>query len=298
MAMSTKASFMQAALRHARGATRSRDDKQHTFAQLERYAKEHTWRSLTPETLTLKQFKAFIQAQGGTPRSLQNIASHIRAALKGAGRETTAKAPEWSNAALMIASRPGDRTGKHEALTWEKITAALDKGRPEFCALASLQASLGLRMEEALSVTRADLQAWSRLFGEGRPMLPVRAGTTKGGRPRVISIAPSMESAARSAIAQAENVFKDGRAFLVPSPNPAAARRQYGRLCAEAGLSGKQASHALRYRFAHDRMRAYLDEGRPEHEALRLLSNDLGHGDGRGRYVKSVYLRGFYEEEG
>jgi len=49
--------------------------------------------------------------------------------------------------------------------------------------------------------------------------------------------------------------------------------------------------HALRYAFVRARVDAYLQNGIPMAEALARTSMDLGHGDGRGRWVKSVYLR-------
>ena len=38
-------------------------------------------------------------------------------------------------------------------------------------------------------------------------------------------------------------------------------------------------------------MDAYLADGIAMSEALARTSMDLGHGDGRGRWVKMVYLR-------
>jgi hypothetical protein len=49
--------------------------------------------------------------------------------------------------------------------------------------------------------------------------------------------------------------------------------------------------HALRYAFARERVDAYRAEGIPLREALARTSMDLGHGDGRGRWVKMGYLR-------
>ena len=49
--------------------------------------------------------------------------------------------------------------------------------------------------------------------------------------------------------------------------------------------------HALRYAWARERMDAYRADGIGTSEALARTSMDLGHGDGRGRWVKMVYLR-------
>lgn len=62
----------------------------------------------------------------------------------------------------------------------------------------------------------------------------------------------------------------------------------YKNLCERAGIQ----SHGARYAFARERMQAYRDQGYSEREARAATSLDLGHGDGRGRYVASVYARG------
>lgn len=49
--------------------------------------------------------------------------------------------------------------------------------------------------------------------------------------------------------------------------------------------------HALRYAWARERMDAYVADNIPRAEALARTSMDLGHGDGRGRWVKMAYLR-------
>jgi hypothetical protein len=61
----------------------------------------------------------------------------------------------------------------------------------------------------------------------------------------------------------------------------------YRNLCYRARLQ----SHAARYAFAQARVQAYRAEGYSEREARAATSQDLGHGDGRGRYVASVYVR-------
>ncbi len=49
--------------------------------------------------------------------------------------------------------------------------------------------------------------------------------------------------------------------------------------------------HSARYAFAQDQQRGYIAAGFSPREALIAVSHDLGHGDGRGRWVKSVYMR-------
>ena len=61
----------------------------------------------------------------------------------------------------------------------------------------------------------------------------------------------------------------------------------YRNLCHRAQLQ----SHAARYAFAQERVEAYRAQGYSEREARAATSQDLGHGDGRGRYIASVHVR-------
>jgi hypothetical protein len=50
-------------------------------------------------------------------------------------------------------------------------------------------------------------------------------------------------------------------------------------------------AHALRYAYACDLLDLYQQEGFSRAECEAQTSMDLGHGDGRGRYVRQVYGR-------
>ncbi|SPX19995.1 DNA-binding prophage protein [Escherichia coli] len=71
------------------------------------------------------------------------------------------------------------------------------------------------------------------------------------------------------------------------------------------GLTGKYSPHSLRYAWAQDDIRRYLAQddirrylaqGFSEKEALAMVAMDLGHGDGRGRWVKQVYAHEWKKE--
>jgi hypothetical protein len=106
---------------------------------------------------------------------------------------------------------------------------------------------------------------------------------TKGGRMRDVA-------AVRCAL---EILEASGRRYLlacakgVETTGLEQAVRVYSKFCSRAGLQ----SHAARYAFAEERMQAYRNEGYSQREARIATSLDLGHGDGRGRYVASVYVR-------
>jgi hypothetical protein len=61
----------------------------------------------------------------------------------------------------------------------------------------------------------------------------------------------------------------------------------YRNLCHWARLQ----SHAAGYAFAQERVEAYRAQGYSEREARAATSQDLGHGDGSGRYIASVNVR-------
>jgi site-specific recombinase XerC len=300
-ASSLTAAFMDASLRLGKASTRTREERHWTFQELERFAKAKRFNNMTPSTLTLHQVQQLVkfwQDRGVKPRTLQNRMSHIRAALKGVGLKVKAEAPEWSNAKLGIASRPGDRVGKHRAIADAALRAAQEgaavageRGR-EFVVLTELQRCLGLRASEAVQ-SAASLAAWQRSLQAGRPV-EITLGT-KGGRPRVTFVPESLRARALQSVEAAQVLAAERGGRLIAASSLRAARERYLGACAEHGLKGEVASHGLRYAFAHDRFRAYLQEGIARPEALRRLSSDLGHGDGRGRYVKMIYLRGFEE---
>lgn len=165
-------------------------------------------------------------------------------------------------------------------------------GRPNIGALLALQRFLGLREVEA---TRGgDVQTlarWQRELQE-RGFVRVISGT-KGGRPR--DVRPAQIERALAAVQSARALLEaSGQRYLLTRTDGAVARglKQaigiYRNVCYRACIQ----SHSARYAFAHERIQAYRDEGFGEREARAATSLDLGHGDGRGRYVASVYVRG------
>ncbi|POE19815.1 DNA-binding protein [Pectobacterium odoriferum] len=54
-------------------------------------------------------------------------------------------------------------------------------------------------------------------------------------------------------------------------------------------LKGQYSPHILHYVWSQYPMRYYRQQGFSNREASALVLMDLGHGDGRGRYVQRVY---------
>lgn len=302
MQKSVTAAFMSAALNQGKKSTRTRIERHRAFVRFETFAREHRFHGVTPQNLTLKQVRMFVDElrKTNTPRSLQNVLSHLRCALRGAGREHVANSPEWGNAALRVESQAGDRTGKHIAVdagvlaaAQEKALALGDAGR-EFRVLSELQRAFGLRLQE--SVQSADsLRAWRASLAAGQPVLVSRG--TKGGRSRMTVVPEALRERAMRAVDAALGLARENGGKLVQAVSLKAARDRASNVYRAAGLRAAVSSHGLRVAFAHDAYRSYREQGFDESGALARVSQDLGHGSGRGRYAKSVYLREIFSND-
>lgn len=218
---------------------------------------------------------------------------HLRAVLRHIGKQGLADNPAYGNRALGIAQ--GSRKGTKEPLSDAEIRAFQERaerlGRPDIGAILELQRALGLRELEAIRAGRSDtLLRLHRELTE-RGCASVIEGT-KGGRMRQVH--PADVGRALAAVKRASEILEEsGRRYLlacakgVETTGLEQAVSVYSKFCSRAGLQ----SHAARYAFAQERMQAYRNEGYSQREARIATSLDLGHGDGRGRYVASVYVR-------
>jgi len=243
-----------------------------------------------------KHLQAFVGArvaEGMSARTCANEMSHLRAVLSQVGKQGLARNPAYSNAALGI--ERGVRIGTKQPLSDSAIQAFHDRmaelGRPSLGAVLELQRGLGLREAEAIRAGQSDtLSRWERELTE-RGSVRVVEGT-KGGRPRQVH--PANLDRALTAIQHAQQALQaSGQRYLVSRADGTAASNLkqamavYRNVCHRAGIQ----SHAARYAFAQERMEAYRTQGYSEREARVATSQDLGHGDGRGRYIASVYVR-------
>lgn len=251
-----------------------------------------------------RHLKAFVQeraAQGISARTCANELSHLRAALKHIGKDGFVSSAEWNNRALGI--ERGSRIGTKQPLSDADIRAFQERmaelGRTGIGETLELQRTLGLREAEAIRGGNADtLARWQRELGE-RGCVSVIEGT-KGGKSR--DVKPPDVGRALAAIQSAQSVLHraepdliaTGQRYLIAQADGSATKglRQslsvYKNLCYRAGIQ----SHGARYAFARERIQAYRNQGYSEREARAATSQDLGHGDGRGRYIASVYARG------
>lgn len=228
------------------------------------------------------------RGSGLSVRTCQNNMAHLRTALREVGREKFAADHRISNEALKIDK--GSRAGTHRAPARDDAIKRIEGMKDGHREAARLQLELGLRAREAIQSYQS-LTSWAReLEKTGR--ITVTAGT-KGGRARSVDLSsPEALGRAKEAIRQAMTASGEGRKPLIASSSLEGAARSYQREMARVGFSGEQASHAMRCAFAQDQYQRHLQQTGDRKEALRRLSLDLGHGDGRGVYCAQVYLKG------
>lgn len=243
----------------------------------------------TVQHLKAKHIECYIAErleQGITLRTLHNEMAAVRVMLRIAGRNKLADAERLSNKALGLSG--ASRDGTRKVITPERYQAALATLQQKDTGLAltlQLARMMGLRSQEAVQCSQS-LQTWATALERGDEQLMVVFGT-KGGRPR------QMQVLDREALTQAVNqalavaAARNGR--LIDKPDLKSAMNRWRSQTALAGLKGQYSPHSLRYAWAQDAMRYYRRQGFSSREASALVSMDLGHGDGRGRYVERVY---------
>ncbi|MEI7223080.1 integrase domain-containing protein [Pectobacterium carotovorum] len=225
-------------------------------------------------------------AQGVEKRTLQNEMAAIRGVLKQAGRHKLAQSPQLSNQALNIhdTSRDGTRVAiplEHYQQVMQ-IAEVKDQGLAAAIRLARV---MGLRGEEAVQSVHS-LKTWHTALKQGKQQLTVVFGT-KTGRPRDTHIID--RERVQQAVNNALHIAKQRNDLLIDKPNLKQAMTYWRNQTRRIGLEGKHSPHSLRYAWAQEAIQHYKQQGYTEKEALALTSMDLGHGDGRGRYVKQVY---------
>lgn len=216
-------------------------------------------------------------------RTIQNDISAIRVMLRMAGLVALADSAEISSEALGISK--ASRRGTKVAITDEAydlaVIQAFDVDPGLGCAL-QLQRTLGLRALEAIR-SGPSLREWL-VDLKSRKQVRVVHGT-KGGRERMTWV-PNFECAIEAverAIAVSET--REGRLLRGTLVQ---AYAFYGNaMRRRVHIQG----HTLRYAFILERVLAYMAEGLSLEQALAWTSEDVGHGEGRGRWIRNVYLQ-------
>ena len=220
----------------------------------------------------------------------------MRRALEGAGRNLgnirDAKNC-WSSARMSIPK--GSRIGGKAAADPEKWDLARPKMDKDIQAVVCLIDAVGLRCKESV-LSGSSLKEWDRELAKPESAargcaLHVVEGT-KGGRPRYVFIPPARVATVQVAVSTARAVAALQGGKLVDAPDLKAGLKRYSNFISRLGLTGTDSGHGLRRAWAQEHYRYYRETGLDEKEALRRLSSDLGHGEGRGRWVSNNYLLG------
>jgi integrase len=284
--------FMASALLHSQQATKTKKKMHTTFRSLQAHAKAKSYGKITPGTITAKQLRNFIAERltQVSVRTVENAATHLRHALRGAGRADLAEQLTRADLKIPEATRIGSRQATDPAV----LAAAYERATADERICIDLQRFAGMRQDEmiqshkSVSLMLADLE-------RGASHVTIRDGT-KGGKLRDSYIPLDYRAPLLDALQRAQAVLA-GRQYLVDAKNGEAAARQVQRHYEKLGLKGANSSHSLRASFAVHSYRSYQSQGLTERAALANLSNDLGHGDGRGRWVFNNYLRATLEAE-
>lgn len=225
-------------------------------------------------------------------RTRENEMSAIRVMLRQAGKYKMAdpEHPRLSNKALGISG--SSRKGTKKLITDDRFREILqrveakDKG---VAAVVKLSRYLGLRNEEAIQSAKS-LRTWKKALQRGNEKIRVIFGT-KGGRERMTTVVD--RDKVLDAVNYALKYASKHNGRLIDRDNLKSAMdyylntlRRYGEL-----KGGDETAHSFRYSYAASAMKYHIMNGYSYKEALALTSIDLGHGDGRGRYIEQVYCQ-------
>lgn len=290
MSQKTFLAALVTATRAAGGSHLTIEAREKHFTQFSTWCYQNSFQLHQVDQIKDKHIGRFVQdqlARGLSKRTIQNQMSSIRAALRGAGRERYADGPTISNGCLDIdgASRIGTKAAMPDD-DFRRFISAAENADQGVATCLLLQRYLGLREKEAV-MSISSLRTWQTQLLEGR-QIHITHGT-KGGRVRWSVPADRVE--ALRAVTQAISMAKCQGGRLVDKDNLKAALTRYSYICTKIGMTGQSASHSLRYAFAHDHLRDLAEVGVSQKESRSIVSQYLGHGDGRGRWVAMVYGR-------
>ncbi|AYL72258.1 integrase domain-containing protein [Citrobacter freundii] len=286
---------MKVLAKKAGGSFKTVDDRIHIVQRFSRYLRSLNIQIQRVEQIKVRHIECYVQArlaQEIGKRTLQNEMAALRGVLQQAGRKQVAEHERLTNKSLGLAG--ASRNGTNRAITPEYYSKVLAVVREKDAGLAvtlELARLMGLRSQEAVQCCQS-LKTWKQALERDETRLTVVFGT-KGNRPRETVILDTI--AVKKTLEDALSVAGQRNGRLIDQPGLQQAMNYWRGEIAKAGLAGDYTPHSLRYAWAQDAIRHYLAQGFSDKEALALTSMDLGHGDGRGRYVVQVYGR--HEEE-
>ena len=233
--------------------------------------------------LGMRHIKVYLQNRldaNASPRTMANQLAHLRGMLRHAGNRQIYDRIKIPNTELGIP--PSKRLGSKIPMSEIEFSAVVESiACKNLKVILELERALGLRAMEAIRAGQS-LRGWQTQISSGSDSIDVVYGT-KGGRVRCTRIPDSQR--ALTAINSSIAIMEHGR--LAPRRTLKEAVCWYRNSTHRLGVQG----HRLRYAFAQDCVNSYLLSGMSAREAYARTSMDLGHGDGRGRWVKMVYCQ-------
>ena len=277
---------LQKCVDKAGGSTLTRDGRESTMRSFAQHLHSAGYTITSADSLKAKHVESYAQARSQeiSARTLKNELGDIRKVLTEANKDKLAQSDRLSNKQLVgNADRTPARTAPdQQARDQYKANAAeYDRG---VAAAMGLMDKLGLRDREAIQ-SPDSLARWEKQLEKGKPVEVVHG--TKGGRPREVN--PVDRQGALQAVREAREVARQNGGKLVQNPSLRAATSRLSDVAHRAGARGAHSPHSFRYAFAQRQLEGYRAAGYTEREARAKTACDLGHGDGRGRYVASVY---------
>ena len=274
----------------AGGSFKTVNDRQNIAIRIAELLKGNNVQITTIEHLKSKHIEDYISlrlASGMTKRTIQNEMAAIRVILRVANRIDLADSKRISNSSLGISG--ASRKGTHKAMPddmFESLIKTLEQENRGVMACVLLERHLGLRGEEAVQSCKS-LKTWKKQLELGDRVRVIFG--TKGGKARDTRVV-SVEKAL-AAVDFGLDCIRESNGRLIDKPNLKVAMHRYSNLLRKTGCKGEFSPHSLRYAFVVDRVDKYLEEGYSSEESFAMTSLDIGHGDGRGRYVKQIYYQ-------
>lgn len=294
--MSKLSNEMKGLAKKGGGSFKTVNDRIHITKRFSEHLRELNIQIQRVEQIKVRHIECYIEErleQDISQRTLQNEMAALRSVLRQAGRRQVVEHPRLTNKALGLAG--ASRNGTRRAITPEHYEKVMEKTRAQDAGLAAaleIARLMGLRLQEAVQSSQS-LKTWLKTIERGETRLKVVFGT-KGGRPRYTTLLDA--GAIRKALENALPVAKQRNGRLIDKPDLKTAMDHWHRQATKVGLTGEFSPHSMRYAWAQDAIRHYLAQGFSEKESLALTATDLGHGDGRGRWVKQVYGYRWKEE--
>lgn len=282
---------LQQLARQAKGSFKTIHDREVIVKRFADYLQTNNIQIKQIEHIKTKHIEGYIQSrqtQNISKRTLQNEMSAIRKTLTQAGRDKLAYSERLSTQSLNIhnASRQGAKMAITDEQFHEVVKTAIEKDQLGIAASLQLSRYLGLRGEEAVQSIQS-LKTWQKAINQGKETLTVVYGT-KGGRSRQTRIINREK--VKQAVEYAISIANQQNGKLINKFSLRQAMTYWRNQTTRLGLIGKSSPHSLRYAYAQDGIQYYKEKGYSEKEAFAMVSMDLGHGDGRGRYVKKIYI--------